>query len=246
MASFFCILYPIGIPVFFFWMIYKYQRRGRLKESGVQLQLGLIYAAYNLDCCFWEIVDMMHKLATTSLVPFIPVEWQLPLALMIIGLYHISLLVYAPYKRKADNRLHIFVQVELIQLVLAGHIIRENDIGFLDPETDLLFSIIFISFTVLLMIVFAVMVAKNAKKMADIRKRTKQLRRGLWDSDSESDEESSSEAEETPEGEDAEGQEAKRLLEQMKSSGQFVNPLLLAKSEEKDEEENSDSDAASD
>lgn len=42
------VLYPIGIPVFFFVMLYRY--RNRLEEAGVRAQLGFLYGTLTFYC----------------------------------------------------------------------------------------------------------------------------------------------------------------------------------------------------
>ena len=41
------LIYPVGIPVFFFSMLWKYRRFDRLYEPGVRAQLGILYDAFD-------------------------------------------------------------------------------------------------------------------------------------------------------------------------------------------------------
>ena len=43
---------------------------------------------------------MLHKLCTTSLIAFLPFQWQMPFAMIIITLYLMVILVGKPYLRK--------------------------------------------------------------------------------------------------------------------------------------------------
>jgi hypothetical protein len=59
------ILYPIGVPIFFFWMVSRY--RHRLHEAGVQLQLGFLYAAYHPTMWWFEMVFHAHLLVRDNI-----------------------------------------------------------------------------------------------------------------------------------------------------------------------------------
>ena len=56
-------------------------------------------------------IDMLHKLALTSLLAFVPSANQLIAGLAITVAYLCVLLVRKPYRRKGDDRLHLLVQV---------------------------------------------------------------------------------------------------------------------------------------
>jgi hypothetical protein len=60
----------IGMP-FIFWMVLRRYRQ-RLHEPEVRIQVGFLYEAYQLDAWWFELIDMLHKLAVTSLLAFLP------------------------------------------------------------------------------------------------------------------------------------------------------------------------------
>jgi hypothetical protein len=49
------LIYPVGIPVFFFALLKVNQKD--LKEPRIKAQLGFLYAGYRLEVWWWEIVD---------------------------------------------------------------------------------------------------------------------------------------------------------------------------------------------
>ncbi len=81
-------LYPIGVPLFF-WSV-MWNRRNRLQTDAVRAQIGILYAGaslplhaqglptaaadctarpgYRHDLWWFEMVDLFHKLALTSLM----------------------------------------------------------------------------------------------------------------------------------------------------------------------------------
>ena len=50
LGYFMIIVYPIGIPAFFFFMLWRYHRYDRLHEPGVRAQLGFLYDAFDARC----------------------------------------------------------------------------------------------------------------------------------------------------------------------------------------------------
>jgi hypothetical protein len=49
------LVYPLGIPAFFAYLLLRY--RQRLEEPGVRLQLGFLYGAYTRGSRFFELVS---------------------------------------------------------------------------------------------------------------------------------------------------------------------------------------------
>jgi hypothetical protein len=114
------LLYPIMIPMFFCGMLFRYRKR--LDQSGVRAELGFLYDGYERSFYLFELVDMVHKLCITSLIAFIPSDWQLRAAMILVTLYLIVILFGKPYIRKGDDILHCFVQVEVLLLLMAGYV----------------------------------------------------------------------------------------------------------------------------
>jgi hypothetical protein len=98
---------------------------------------GCWCAAYNLQQWYFEVVsagwtvlalmvpvvvqlDMGHKLVMTSLLAFLPIDTQMPIGMFVVMTYLWILLLMQPYLRRDDDMLHLFVQIELYLIVLAG------------------------------------------------------------------------------------------------------------------------------
>lgn len=111
-------LYPIMIPVFFLLMLTRYRKR--LDQSGVRAELGFLYDGFERSFYLFELVDMVHKLGITSLVAFLPDYAQLRVAMTWVTLYLVIILWRKPYIRKGDDILHLFVQIEVMLLLMAG------------------------------------------------------------------------------------------------------------------------------
>eukprot|EP00463_Aulacantha_scolymantha_P004055 TRINITY_DN5007_c0_g1_i2.p1 TRINITY_DN5007_c0_g1~~TRINITY_DN5007_c0_g1_i2.p1 ORF type:complete len:316 (-),score=42.57 TRINITY_DN5007_c0_g1_i2:28-975(-) len=75
---------------------------------------------------YFEMCDMIHKLALTSLIAFVKTKYQMPLAMGIVALYTVVILVGKPYLSKGSDRLHLLAQTELLLVLMAGHCFREN------------------------------------------------------------------------------------------------------------------------
>jgi len=93
--------------------------------------------------------------------------------MLVAAAYTIIILLGQPYLRKGDDRLHLFVQIELLLVVLAGYILVTTEAVGLPEATDLLLSIVMIIMTVGVMTLFAGMAVMNLRKIirTQLRKR---------------------------------------------------------------------------
>jgi hypothetical protein len=141
------LLYPIGIPAFFFYLLYKYRNPvDRLEEKGIRAQLGFLYDGYERSSWYFELLDMLHKLTLTSLIAFIPWEYQMTGAMIVVCLFIGTIQIVNPYLRKADNRLHLVSLVEVLLMLFAGNVFNSQDEP--DDLMDWLLSIVLIGIVV--------------------------------------------------------------------------------------------------
>jgi hypothetical protein len=161
------VVYPIGIPAFFFIMLMRYRKR--LDEIGVRAELGFIYDAYERNVWWFEMADMLHKLIVTSLIGFLPFEYQMPIGMCIVVIYMWVILRYKPYLRKSDDRLHLFAQCEIILLLMSGNIF--NRLTTPDPFMDVVLSIALIIIVLAFFAFFMLQAAQALKKMCAKREK---------------------------------------------------------------------------
>lgn len=114
------LLYPLGIPMFFYSVLRV--NRARLKENRTKVQLGFLYAGYHLKVWWFEMLDMLHKLIVTSMLALFPTGAQLPVGMFVVVLYAIVILVVHPYIRAEDDQLHLFCQIEVLMLLIVGYV----------------------------------------------------------------------------------------------------------------------------
>jgi hypothetical protein len=103
-------------------MLSKYQKQGRLNEIGVRGELGFLYDAFERKYWYFEMIDMAHKLVVTSLIAFLPADYQMPIGLVVVYSYFACVMWCRPYFRKADDRLFLYTQAELVLLMLAAQV----------------------------------------------------------------------------------------------------------------------------
>jgi len=158
------LVYPVGIPTFFFILLLL--NRHRFFKSGVRLSLGLLYDGYAKDVWWFELVDISHKLFLTSILAFIPTYAQAPTGMCIVILYALVILLNKPYYRKGDDRLHLFAQVELFMLLLAGYIFYEQQTP--DELSDVAMSIFLIAMVLLFILLFVTQSANIIGKIVKL------------------------------------------------------------------------------
>ena len=167
----FIMLYPIGIPLFFFGMVRN--SRHQLNLPDVRVQLGFLYEAYSRDLWWFELVDMCNKLILTSLIAFFPVDLQLPFGMVFAVLYLMVLLVAKPYVRKGDDRLHLFAQLEIFVILLAGYVFQQFSEGELTYKADVAMSIVLIILVISFMLFFLFQLAMFVRKFLKRRSKLK-------------------------------------------------------------------------
>jgi len=136
----------------------------RLEEAGVQLQLGFLYAGYNIDMWWFEMVDMANKLMLTSVLAFFPFTVQMQFGMAFICIYCVTILLCQPYISTGDDRLALLANIEIMLVIMAGYILNTEGKQLLDPIIDVLLSILFITITILIMLAFVIMSVKSIYK----------------------------------------------------------------------------------
>lgn len=136
------LLYPIGIPLFFFTLLYF--NKDALRTDRIKAQIGFLYEGYRTDVWWFEIVDSFHKLFLTSVLAFFPSLVQLPIGMTAAVLYLIVLLRVNPYSRPSDDRLHMLAQCEIFLLLCAGNVFYYQPLDAFDHTSDLIFSVVLI------------------------------------------------------------------------------------------------------
>jgi len=152
-AIFMILVYPVGIPVMFFLVLYT--KRHKLSTAGTRSELGFLYDAYHHKDRWWfEMCDMLHKLSLTSMIAFFPFDMQMPAAMAFSFCYTCSILILQPYLRKGDDRLALLSQTEVLLLLMCGHVFN-NEIEF-DPLMDLVLTVVLIGGIILFFGMFLV------------------------------------------------------------------------------------------
>jgi IPT/TIG domain/Transient receptor potential (TRP) ion channel/Tyrosine-protein kinase ephrin type A/B receptor-like len=168
-------IYPVLVPAAFFAILWL--NRGRLREPSTRIRYGLLYEAYRDEYWWFEMTDMMYKLTLTSLLGFAPVEWQMRGALTVVVLYSFTILFLMPYVRRQDDRLHLFANLEIFLILLAGYILVDMDQEekTLSTSSDILLSTLLIAMTVFVIVLFTLMTFVAARKMYRERRRRKKM-----------------------------------------------------------------------
>jgi len=110
---------------------------------------------------WFELVDMIHKLFLTSILPFFTTSVQIPVALTVVMLYLITILLKSPYIRKTNDRFHIFSQVALFLILLSAYILWQGSDYIISGAADLLLSILLIIITIALFLLCIIEIIRS-------------------------------------------------------------------------------------
>ena len=155
------IVYPIGIPIAMFIVLYKH--RSKMLQPITRLQFGFLYDGFARHAWWFELVDMTHKLFLTSALAFLPKDSQIPIAMFVCITYLIVILISSPYFRKGDDRLHLFAQVEIFLLTLGCYIFYRGEP--LDEKNDILISTFLIIVILSFVLLFIAQIANVSRKV---------------------------------------------------------------------------------
>jgi Sec-independent protein translocase protein TatA len=160
-AAFMIAVYPVGIPLFFFIMLWRY--RHRLDEIGTRAQLGFLYDAYNRDMWWFEMLDVAHKLCVTCIIAFLPYDYQMPIGMVFVISYTAVILVGKPYLRKSDDRLHLVSQIEILLLLMSGNVFNREIVP--DSLMSTVLSVVLIIAVLVFFLFFVVQAVQAGLKL---------------------------------------------------------------------------------
>jgi len=155
-------VYPIGVPLFFFWLLYR--NRNRLDRYETVLSLGFLYEAYSLEVWWFEMADMAHKLFMSSIVVFFPPDAQMPVAIVVTILYTNTLLIKKPYVRWGDDSMHLLTQVEIFIFCVVGNTLRATSDQSLTESVNIALSFVLIGLSTIVVFSFFFVVARYFRK----------------------------------------------------------------------------------
>jgi len=120
----------------------------------------------------------LHKLILTSVIAFLPFQWQLAVAMIVVCFYASSMYVAKPYLRKSDDRLQLVALTEIILLLMSGNVL--NQVPY-DDIMDLVLSILLIGIVILF---FAFFMLQGILLMYNLIKGCIKARRAKEEADS--------------------------------------------------------------
>lgn len=118
------LLYPVGVPVFFFSILYR--NRGRLNQDGILARYGDLYSCYKPEYFYYEIVEMSRKLLLTGIVIYIKPGTGLQL-LVAVCISCIFLMLHTdkkPFKNEEDNTMQFFALIATPVTLLSAYAIQ--------------------------------------------------------------------------------------------------------------------------
>lgn len=173
----FVFLYPIAIPSLYYFQLRKYRKR--LNEPGVALQLGFLFEAYHNDNWYFECLDMLHKLAMVSLVSFLPNVMEMEGFMAIAFIYLALLLLFRPYIRKGDDRVHLLTQSYLLLIAMVGKLLGTFREAPLEEIENIFLSYFLIGMVLFLVFTVALISIKNVRKIIQVKVRGRKRRQHL-------------------------------------------------------------------
>jgi len=140
LASIMIVVYPLGVPLFFYWLLHRHVTK--LNPPGTDVDtivekraldpdiahLKVLFYAYEPLFWYWEIVELFRKLMVTSIAAFFleGTATQIVLTLLISMFFLGVMSSYRPYLEDDDDFLASLSHWGLILTLLAGILYKLN------------------------------------------------------------------------------------------------------------------------
>ena len=133
-AGFAILVYPIGVPVFFFLVLFV--TRDELFEPGTDTpnpdkaeQLGFLYAGYTKKYWWWECVELFRKLMLTGILAFFKPgsPEQLFMAILLAVAFIVGYAREKPYKQASASDLQLICQLQIFFVSVTGFAVKMSD-----------------------------------------------------------------------------------------------------------------------
>ena len=164
-AYFFLLLWPIGMPLIFFLVLFPNREALRQRRSTRMVQAtAFLHKEYDPTFYWWEIVTLAQRLVLTGWVLLIPVEneiWRFVFGLL-TAFGYLSLIQFVqPYKRKGLNTLAIAAQFSLVCVFLGGAFIKLFSGDGADANDDSVLTIVgtMVAFNFSVLVMFVTLAA---------------------------------------------------------------------------------------
>jgi hypothetical protein len=130
-AAFTILVYPIGVPLFFFLVLWwerhaLYVGKGHETNRELEEELGFLYAGYERQYYWWEVVECFRKLILTGMITFINpgTSSQLFSAVLLSQVFIVLYARQKPFYRSCDDNLMLLAQLQIWFTAISGHSIK--------------------------------------------------------------------------------------------------------------------------
>jgi len=130
LAWYLSVLFPIGVPVLFFLILFAHKKRmfsdDKYVRRETRAEIGFMYGHYKSRYWYWEVVDLLRKLLlTTILLSFYP---KSPLQLVFGCIMAAAVLLLnakaSPLKEKSIDMMTCFCQISIFCTLFAALLMR--------------------------------------------------------------------------------------------------------------------------
>ena len=163
------IVYPIGIPSVFAWLLFSYRNDLAKSDRGIMLHLQPvqgIWAAYKPSRYYYEIVECIRRLAFTSIAAFVPSNSManVSIALLCALVFVFISSVLSPFNKGVDIALYRWGNGIIVASMYVAFLMKA-DVGYGKEEALLTFSGVLIAANVFMVIAVMIQIAFLVKAL---------------------------------------------------------------------------------
>jgi len=139
-AAFAFVLYPVGIPALFAYVLYENQEslhdEDHPEHASTFAKFGFLYSSYNEDTFWWEIVMLVNKLLLTGLLIFIKpgTVSQLACGFVIAIIFFILHVRYRAFADVIQGDLQFCSMLSIVMTLFGGILLQTKSVEDEDPN----------------------------------------------------------------------------------------------------------------
>jgi len=162
------LVYPIGIPLLFLCMLYKYKdivhddSKGAARKRALG-KVGFICDSYTEEAWYWELVLILQKVLLTGVIIFFKPGTTIQLAVAFVisfsfMIFHDSV---KPYIDDSEDSLQRYANIAITLTLFGGILLKTESDEESGPQGKIVMTILLLSINMLVVILFVMQITKK-------------------------------------------------------------------------------------
>ncbi len=172
-ASFLVLIWPVGVPAALAYQLFKNRELIQAKDEDTMMEFDFIIADYQPEYYYWEVIELMRKLALSGLIGLVgrgTVAQCVLASMMAFGFFGLSLRC-RPFAKTTLNTVKLVSEFQIFGVLLCCVVLQVNAMGL---ENERIgedgYGIALVTFCTMIIPVSLVFVYSSLQDVAEERK----------------------------------------------------------------------------